>query len=126
IVFSDTLPGTGRMAIYSFHLQTGEKQKLTSPPAEDWGGWDPRYSPDGKTLAFKRVRGYWLDAVYLMPAAGGPLTRITGDSASIWGHDWMPKGDGLIVSTRLGGSIHEVWRFPLAGREPVRITRGGF
>jgi len=72
------------------------------------------------------VRGYWLDTVYLMPAAGGPLTRITRGSGSIWGHAWMPKGDGLLVSTQLGGSIHEIWRFPLTpGLEPVRITRGG-
>jgi Tol biopolymer transport system component/serine/threonine protein kinase len=126
IVFSDALPETDRLAIYSFNVQTGAKRKLTSPPAEDWGDWDPRFSPDGTTLAFKRVRGYSLDAVYLMPSAGGPLRRVTKDPASISGHDWMPKGDGLIVSTQLGGSIQELWRFPLTpGTEPVRITRGG-
>src|SRR5690606_11450667 len=94
IVFSDALPGTSQMAIYSFHLQSGEKRKLTSPQAEDWGDWDPRFSPGGQTLAFKRVRAYWLDTVYLMPAAGGPLRRVTKGSASVWGHDWMLKGEG--------------------------------
>ncbi len=125
IVFSDAPPGTGQLALYAFHPHTGEKRKLTSPPAEDWGDWDPKLSPDGKTLAFKRVRGYWLDAVYLMPAAGGPIRRITKDSRSIWGHTWTPNGDGLIVSIQATSTIFGLWRFPVtSGQEPVRISEG--
>lgn len=125
LAFSDALE-SGRLAIHTFNLRTAEKRRLTTPGVSDWGDWDPTFSPDGRTLAFKRVRGYWLDAVYLMPAQGGPVTRITRDSAGIWGHAWMPDGRGMIVSTQLGGTVFGLWRFALTpGSEPLAITSGG-
>ncbi|MCL4854681.1 MAG: PD40 domain-containing protein, partial [Bryobacteraceae bacterium] len=126
VVFSDASPATHQLAIYTFNVHTGEKRKLTSPPAADWGDWDPEFSPDGRTLAFKRVQGFWSDAIYLMPASGGPVRRVTNGSGGIWGHAWMPNGNGLIVSAQLGGSVFGLWQFPLApGPAPVRITGGG-
>ncbi len=126
VVFSDALPATDQLAIYTFNVHTGEKRKLTSPPAGDWGDWDPQFSPDGRTLAFKRVQGFWSDAIYLMPASGGPARRVTNGSSGIWGHAWMPNGNGLIVSTQRGGSVFGLWRFPLTPEAaPVRITGGG-
>jgi serine/threonine protein kinase len=125
IVFSDAL-ATDQLVIYSFHLNTREKRKLTSPPAGYWGDWDPKFSPDGKTLAFKRVRDFWADSIFLMPAEGGLARRATGELAGIWGHAWLPSGDGLIVSTQRNGSVFGIWRFPLTpGPEPVRIFGGG-
>jgi len=126
VVFSDALPATDQLAIYTFNVHTGEKRKLTSPPAGDWGDWDPQFSPDGRTLAFKRVHSFWSDAIYLMPASGGPARRVTNGSSGIWGHAWMPNGNGLIVSTQRGGSVFGLWRFPLTPEAaPVRITGGG-
>jgi Tol biopolymer transport system component len=66
IVFSDQPPGSSQLVIYAFNLRTGEKTKLTTPPEGIWGDWSPKFSPDGKTIAFKRVTDYWLDDIYLM------------------------------------------------------------
>ncbi len=126
LAFSDADPASTSISIYLFNLQTGEKRKLTAPPPGDWGDWDPRFSPDGQTIAFKRVRGFLVDDVYLVPVAGGAIRRLTNDWRGIWGHAWMPDGKSLVVSCQRGGSVFGLWQVPLAGQhEAQRITQGG-
>ena len=126
IVFSDCWPDCSHLAIFSLDLLTSRKQRLTNPPLSDWGDWDPKYSPDGKQIAFKRVSGFWRDALYLMPANGGSVRAVTGNSKGIWGHVWSPEGDALIVSTQGSGTVFGIWRYPLQLRfKPQRITEGG-
>lgn len=125
IVFSDQPPGSLQLVIYAFNLRTGEKTKLTTPPEGIWGDWSPKFSPDGKTIAFKRVTDYWLDDIYLMPAAGGPSRQMTSIKAGIWNHAWTADGNSLIVSCQRGSTILGIWRFPLADpSRPERIQQG--
>lgn len=72
MAFSDADPLSTNISIYLFNLKTGEKRKLTTPPPGDWGDWDPRFSPDGQTVAFKRVTDFLVDDIYLVPVAGVP------------------------------------------------------
>ncbi|MBV9502824.1 MAG: protein kinase [Acidobacteriaceae bacterium] len=126
LAFSDDLRGAQRLAIYLFNLRTGKQWKLTSPPAEDWGDWDPEFSPDGRTVVFKRVVEFWADDLYAVPVTGGSPRRVTAEGRGIWGHAWMRDGKSLIVSCQRGGTIFDIWRFPLASKaRPERITEGG-
>jgi Tol biopolymer transport system component len=60
-----------------------------------------------------------------MPAAGGPVHAVTGDSKNIAGHVWAPDGNALIVSTQGSSTIHGIWRYPLEpGSRPQRISEG--
>ena len=126
LAFSDAWPGgTEQLALYLLNLRTGKTQRLTSPPENDWGDWDPRFSPDGSTLAFKRVSGFWVDDLYLVSRGGGPPRRLTWTGRGIWGHAWMPDGRSLLVSWQRTGSIFGIWRLPLRGNErPERISVG--
>src|SRR5207302_4552346 len=126
LAFSDVLPGSNRFAIYLFNLRTGEKRKLTSPPSEIWGDWDPKFSPDDLTMAFKRVTDFWMDDIYVVPTAGGAGRRLTTDGWGIWGHAWLPDGRNLIVSCQRRSTLFALWRFPLMPRtQPERITQVG-
>ena len=127
VAFSDAAPGTKRpLAIYLYNLQTGEKRKLTSPSSEVWGDWNPKFAPDGRTIAFKRSVGFWVDDVYLVPAGGGQERQFTANRRAIWGHAWMPDGKSLLLSCQRNGSVFGIWRFPLdAPTRPERVAQGG-
>jgi serine/threonine protein kinase len=127
LAFSDSLPGAvDHFVIYLYNLQTGEKRKLTSPPANIWGDWNPKFSPDGRTIAFKRVTGFWVDDIYLVSSTGGPVRQITRARRGIWGHAWMPDGQSLLVSCQRYGTIFGIWRFPLKSpSSPERVAQGG-
>ena len=126
LAFSEAIPGSERLAVYLFNLTTRDKRKLTSPPPGDWGDWDPKFSPDGLMVAFKRVTTFWTDDIYLVPALGGASRRLTSNGRGIWGHAWVSDGRSLIVSCQRGSILFGVWRFPLApNSKPERITQGG-
>jgi Tol biopolymer transport system component len=126
LAFSDAVPGLDYVAIYLFNLGTGEKRNLTSPPPEDTGDWDPKFSPDGRTVAFKGVTGFWADDIYVVPTAGGRLRRITAARRGIWGHAWTADGGSLIVSCQREGTIFGLWRLSLTPQaHPEQIVQGG-
>jgi Tol biopolymer transport system component len=126
LAFSDALRGTRRLALYLLNLRTGKARRLTTPPEQFWGDWNPKYSPDGLTLAFKRVTGFWVDDLYLVGRRGGALRRLTTAGRGIWGHAWLSDGKSLIVSSQRAGSIFGIWRFSLTpNAQPERISLGG-
>jgi Tol biopolymer transport system component len=126
LAFSDEPPGSQQLAIYLFNLRTRQLRKLTSPPAEGWGDWSPSFSPDGQTVAFKRVMGFWADDLYAVSVGGGTPQRVTAEGRGIWGHAWTPDGKSLIASSQRGGTIFDIWQFPLASKaRPERISQGG-
>lgn len=63
---------------------------------------DPRFSPDGKTLAFRRGANPTSD-LYVVSASGGAVRRLTRVRARISGFDWLPDGSGLVFSSDHAG-----------------------
>ncbi|MGH8061216.1 MAG: winged helix-turn-helix domain-containing protein [Pseudoxanthomonas sp.] len=57
---------------------------------------DPRYSPDGQWIVFRR--NISLSDLWKMPASGGKPQRLTHIKSDIRGWDWLPDGSGLIFS----------------------------
>jgi len=127
IAFSDSAPGTTHpLALYLYNLKTGEKRKLTKPSNDLWGDWNPKFAPDGRTIAFKRVTGFWVDDMYLVSTTGGEAKQFTAGRGGIWGHAWMPDGKSLLVSCQRSGTVFGIWRFPLnAPQRPERVAQGG-
>lgn len=114
----------------------GEPKQLTE------GEWDvasPRWSPDGKTLAFLSnqepdAEYHNIQDIFLMPidekGQGGSLRRVTGHDCAIMGIEWLPSGDGFVVfahrRTNEGalGTNNQVWTISLSGE--VRNLSEGF
>ena len=95
----------------------------------------PAWSPDGKTLLFRRRQGLnqviqakqnhggALD-LYRMPAEGGAMTNLTAEWDLIPDSPvWAPSGDTLYFGAAVGGDTH-LLRMPASGGRVERVTRG--
>ncbi|HLX39257.1 MAG TPA: prolyl oligopeptidase family serine peptidase [Ktedonobacteraceae bacterium] len=128
--------------------KTAAPRKLTAGTQHDTA---PRWSPDGKTLAFLSDREGTAQ-VYLLSLDGGEARTFSALSQGITEYSWRPDGSALlahsawkpaderseaatgplaIVYTRVAeqwdglgyreGRSQQLWLLPLAG-EPLRIT----
>jgi len=126
LAFPDLSSHNGPFCLYAVSNETGEKRKLTSPPATALGDGLPAFSPDGRLLAFVRATTYDTSDIYVMPAQGGRLVRLTTDARKIWSLAWTPDSRQLVF-----GSDREnetaLWRIPAKGGLPRRVpdTAGG-
>jgi dipeptidyl aminopeptidase/acylaminoacyl peptidase len=76
-------------------MDGSQKLQLTSPP---WFAFLPRWSPDGKEIAFYGAPPGETDRIYLVSADGGSPRQVdTGDFAVI-DQTWSPDGTSLILS----------------------------
>ena len=91
--------------IWTAPVEGGLARPLTSHPARDMS---PRFSPDGKEIAFVSERE-GVPQVFVMPAIGGVPRQMTFHSA--WTaageravgftlYEWLPDGKGWLVGTQ--------------------------
>ena len=76
----------------------GNVQRLTVNRARDAY---PRFSPDGKWIAFSSDRNGNLD-VYIIPSTGGTAKQLTHHSADDVVLGWTPDGKGILFSSQRG------------------------
>jgi dipeptidyl aminopeptidase/acylaminoacyl peptidase len=69
----------------------GEPKRLTTAPGTNN---QPRFSPDGKTVAFVSGRG-GSSQVWLLPVDGGEARQLTKLPIDVSGPIWSPKGDQI-------------------------------
>lgn len=74
----------------------GLAQRLTSHPGVEYR---PRFSPDGKWLAFTGLYEGNMD-VYVMPASGGEPKRLTYHPYSDHCLGWKPDGKSIVFRSR--------------------------
>ena len=73
---------------------TGETTQLTAGVE---GETSPRWSPDGKTIAFIAKRsGDDVAQIYVLPVAGGEAMRLTAHDAAPTALAWMPDSKALL------------------------------
>ena len=75
----------------------GDPRRLTTAPGADN---HPRWSPDGKTIAFASNRG-GSTQVWLLPLDGGEARQLTKLPIDIAGPIWSPKGDKLAFAAEV-------------------------
>ncbi|HEY2946574.1 MAG TPA: hypothetical protein VGN09_29340, partial [Vicinamibacteria bacterium] len=109
--------------IYSMPIAGGEAHALTSGPA-----WDaqPRFSPDGTTIAFSSDRG-GIENLWLMDADGGHPRFLTSEKdAYVRSPAWTPDGAYLVArkedAKRAGIPPVELWLYHREGGGGIKLV----
>jgi Tol biopolymer transport system component/DNA-binding winged helix-turn-helix (wHTH) protein len=92
---------TKATAICKVPLDGGPQRTITSPP-DGQMDWSPRFSPDGKKLAFARWSSITTAHVYTLTLATGSLSRVTTEPRIVFGLSWTPDGREIIIGTFRG------------------------
>ena len=78
-------------------VKGGEPRRLTTAPGVDA---HPRWSPDGKQIAFVSNRGGSAQ-VWLLPVDGGEARQLTKLPVDVAGPIWSPKGDRIAFAAEV-------------------------
>ena len=124
LVISDKEASAEPFSLFLVNAETGEKQRLTTPPNSAIGDFSPAFSPDGKTIAFVRLVSAVVGEVQLVPVEGGNSKQLTFDGAGAGTVTWGKNGQELIFSSRYGGSSR-LYRIGLEGGSPEWIEASG-
>jgi tricorn protease len=90
-------------------------ERLTVNSARDI---HPRFSPDGRFIAFSSDREGNMD-VYVIPAAGGPVKRLTIHSADETVLGWTPDGKNVLFASQRGEDfMGKLYVVPASGGIP--------
>src|SRR5262249_37645012 len=83
----------------------------------------PRWSPDGKQIAFDSRAGGQAD-IYVMSANGQSQRRLTSDPADHLAPSWSRDGRWVYFGSNRGGE-QQIWKIPADGGEAVPVTKHG-
>lgn len=86
-------------AIHVVDVDSGESRRFTAGTKRDSS---PRWSPDGKWLAFVSERGEEKPQLYVMPADGGEATRLTKLPLGAGVPAWAPDSRRIAFSAKTG------------------------
>ena len=81
----------------------------------------PRWSPDGKFIAFSSLRSGNVD-IFLIPAAGGAARQVTYNSNSDILCDWSPDGNKLLFYSVRDTHAFALYTMDLHDRSVKRLT----
>jgi Tol biopolymer transport system component/imidazolonepropionase-like amidohydrolase len=109
--------------IYTMAIEGGEARAISRGPAYDH---HPRYSPDGKTIAFTSDEG-GMENLWLMDADGKNRRALTdGKDAYIRSAAWTPDGNYLVAKKEdakpAGIPPVELWMYHRLGGSGIKLT----
>ena len=88
----------------------------------------PRWSPDGRWIAFQRGDSIRFD-IFVAPATGGEPRQLTHDNDMMSGFAWLPDSTGIVYSSSRGGSMPylpplSLWKVALRDGSVRQVTSG--
>ena len=88
----------------------------------------PRWSPDGRWIAFQRGDSIRFD-IFVVPATGGQVRQLTHDNDMMSGFAWLPDSTGIVYSGSRGGTMPylptlDLWQVTLREGRVRQVTSG--
>jgi len=134
---ADVSPTNGRLAL--FRLARKGIQLVTAPT--DGSRFDvvaefapvtyylyPRWSPDGRWIAFQRGDSIRFD-IFVASATGGEPHQLTHDNNMMGGFAWLPDSTGIVYSSSRDSTMPylptlDLWQVTLSDERVRRVTSG--
>ncbi|MFL6282272.1 MAG: prolyl oligopeptidase family serine peptidase [Pyrinomonadaceae bacterium] len=114
-----------RSHVWVVEVQTGAARQITS--GDEWNDSDPQWSPDSTRIAFVSDRtGKAFDEsrntdVWVVPAGGGALTKISDHDEEDSSPRWSPDGKQIAFTGRVQERDHpKIYVAPATGGAPSR------
>lgn len=107
--------------IYKLSLASKRIDPVSKPsPNENLFDSNPRFSPDGQSIAFTRWTSGANSDIFEINLTTGVLRQLTNDRARISSVQWSPSGEEILfVSNRTGN--YRIWRVSTSGGAPAPI-----
>lgn len=96
---------------------SGEDISFTEPPKPYLGDRQPKFSPDGNSVAFVRSIAQGQEDIFLINTSGGAVTRLTRLNQDIGGISWAADGKAIVFAIRHFGR-YQLWQQPVSGGQP--------
>ncbi len=117
--------------VWMADVRGGEVRAFTSSRKSERS---PRWSPDGRTLAFLSSRGGEMQ-VYAIPTGGGEATPLTSAEGGVGDYAWSPDGKNIAFLARAAGSktdgphpvdreqdLERVWILDVVAKKARQVT----
>ena len=114
LVFSSPTAGSGPPGLRIFDLSSGKWRALAYGATARDVDYQPRYSPDGKWIAF--IRNAPLGDLWRVPAQGGVAEPLTRQHTEFRGWSWAPDGKAIVFGSRIDVQTR-LYHLDLASRQ---------
>jgi len=101
----------------------GQNARQVTTPGSPLYPAEPRFSPDGRELAFVTRGGGPRGELNVVDLASGEVRRLTQDDALAQCPAWSPDGLHLYFASSRGGAMN-IWKIGARGGEAEPITAG--
>lgn len=119
-----TLSPDGKQVCFSYQgnlwvvsSQGGVATRLTANDSYDS---NPKWSPDGKWIAFNSDREGGMN-IFVIPSVGGPAKQVTDHSSATSLGGWYPGGDALVATSGRESLRSTLYRIDLASGRMKRL-----
>jgi Tol biopolymer transport system component/serine/threonine protein kinase len=120
LAFSDKDFAEQPDSIFLVSLETGNRRRLTTPGRLEQD-FEPKFSPDGKAVAFVRVHDLIVGDIFLVPVEGGEPRRVTSVGGDFAGLTWTHDGQEIVFAYHVG-EYGGLWRIKVKGGTPERVA----
>ena len=109
-------------SLFVLSVVTGEKRRLTTPPATALSDGNPAVSPDGRTLAFVRIISEGSPQLYVLPLSedyqsAGEERHLDFSQPSVISPAWTANGQEIVCFAGQRWGEGRLLRVPLSGSE---------
>jgi eukaryotic-like serine/threonine-protein kinase len=87
--------------LWRSRVDGSEKLQLTTAPIL---AQFPKWSPDGRQIAFIDLEAGKPQSIYLVPADGGSPSELHATSFNVWRLNWMPDGNSIVYAESTNAS----------------------